>query len=391
LHRGFPGNAQAIAANEIDPLTREHQEELSMTATSFLVRKGDLHETGFFPAPDPATVELATGQVVLAVDSFAFTANNITYAVFGDMMRYWEFFPAPDGWGTVPVWGFATVERSSNPAISAGERVFGYLPMSTHFVVSAGNVTPGSFVETAEHRSDLAPIYNQYMRCAGDPGYDAGSEAEQMLFRVLFLTGWLIDDFLADNGFFGAKSVVLSSASSKTSIGLAFCAHQHGKDKLEVVGLTSKSNKAFVESLGCYHRVVTYDDIGSLDGSVPSVFVDMAGDGDVTSAVHHHFGDALEYSCSVGGTHHDKIAFGTTLPGPAPSLFFAPSQVEKRMADWGPAGLQQKMAEGWKKFLPQVKNWITVDRRKGRDAIAEVFVETLDGKADPKRGYILSF
>jgi hypothetical protein len=362
-----------------------------MTSTSFLVRRDDLHKTEFFPAPDPATVELATGQVLLEVDSFAFTANNITYAVFGDAMRYWDFFPAPDGWGTVPVWGFAKIARSSHPGLAAGERVFGYLPMSTHFVVSADNVTAGAFVETAAHRSDLAPIYNQYMRCAGDPGYDASSEAEQMLFRVLFLTGWLIDDFLADNGFFGAKSLVVSSASSKTSIGLAFCAHQHGRDKLEVVGLTSKANKAFVEGLGCYHRVVAYDDIASLDASIPSVFVDMAGDRDVTSAVHHHFGDALKYSCSVGGTHHGNLAFGAEFPGPVPTLFFAPSQVEKRIADWGAAGLQQKMAAGWMKFLPKVKGWITVDRRSGREAIAGVFADTLDGKADPKRGYILSF
>ncbi len=362
-----------------------------MTATSFLVRKDDLHKTEFFPAPDAATVELATGQVLLAVDSFAFTANNVTYAVFGDAMRYWNFFPAPDGWGTVPVWGYANVARSSHPGIAAGERVFGYLPMSTHFVVTADNVSAGSFLEVTEHRRDLPLIYNQYTRCAGDPGYDASTEAEASLFRVLFLTGWLIDDFLADQGFFGAKSLVISSASSKTSIGLAFNAHQHGRDKLEVVGLTSKANKAFVEELGCYHRVVTYDDIQSLDASVPSVFVDMAGDRDVTTAVHRHFGDSLKYSCSVGGTHHGNLAFGVEVPGPVPTLFFAPSQVEKRIADWGPAGLQQKMAEGWAKFLPKVKGWITVDRRKGRDAIAQVYKDTLDGTADPKRGYILSF
>jgi hypothetical protein len=362
-----------------------------MIPTNFQVCRDDLHKTRFFHAPDPATVELAAGQVLLAVDSFAFTANNITYAVFGDAMRYWDFYPAPDGWGTVPVWGFATVVHSMNPAIVAGERVFGYLPMATHFVVSAAGVTPNGFVETAEHRSELAPIYNQYTRCAGDPGYDASSEAEQMLFRVLFLTGWLIDDFLADNGFFGANQVLVSSASSKTSIGLAFCLHGHGREKVEVVGLTSKANKAFVESLGCYHRVVPYDDIASLDASVASVFVDMAGDRDVTASVHNHFKDALKYSCSVGGTHHDKLAFGVEFPGPVPTLFFAPSQVEKRIADWGAAGLQQKMAEGWTKFLPSVKGWITVDRQQGRDAIAKVYADTLDGKADPKRGYILSF
>ena len=90
----------------------------------FVVRKDDLRRTEFHPLPDPESVALADGDVLLAVDSFGFTANNVTYAVFGEMMRYWDFFPAEQGWGRVPVWGFATVTRSKHPEISAGERVY---------------------------------------------------------------------------------------------------------------------------------------------------------------------------------------------------------------------------------------------------------------------------
>jgi len=357
----------------------------------FLVKKTDLHETAWFDRPDPATVELAPGQALMKVETFALTANNITYAVFGEMMNYWNFFPARDGWGTVPVWGYATVARAGCVDLTSGERVYGYLPMSTHFVVEPVQVTAGSFTEASAHRRTLPAVYNQYLRASGDPAYDPAREAEQMLFRPLFLTGFLIDDFLADAGLFGARSIVLSSASSKTSIALAFCLGKRGSDVCQVVGLTSRANKAFVESLGCYHRVVAYDEISSLDASVPTVFVDMAGDGSVTGAVHGHFGGSLRYSCSVGGTHWNDLAFGKTFPGPSPALFFAPSQIEKRMADWGPAGLQRRMTEAWTSFLPQVDGWISVDRSSGPDAIQRVYLDTLDGRADPGRGYILSF
>lgn len=360
-------------------------------ACDFLVGRGDLHRVAWQDAPAPATVELAPGQVLLAVDSFAMTANNVTYAVFGDAMRYWEFYPAPEGWGRVPVWGFAVVERSAHPGVKPGERVFGYLPMSTHFVVQADQVTPSGFVEVAAHRRDLAAIYNQYQRTAADPGYDPKREAEQMLLRVLFLTGWLIDDFLGDNGLFGARSVLVSSASSKTSIGLAASLSLRGRDAVEVVGLTSKGNLAFVGAMDCYHRAVAYDDIRSLPATTPTVFVDMAGDGNVTRAVHEHFGDNLKYSCAVGGTHWTNTAFGQQFPGPTPTLFFAPSQVEKRMADWGPAGLQQRMGDAWKAFLPRVDGWITVERAKGREAIEKAWLDALDGRADPRKGYVLSF
>jgi hypothetical protein len=363
----------------------------TMGACDFVVRRDDLHQSTFFDAPDPSTFAPSTGQVLLAVDAFAFTANNITYAVFGDTMRYWSFFPARDGWGTVPVWGFATVARSAHPGIRAGERLYGYLPMSTHTVVQADDVTAGSLNDVSPHRRGLPAIYNQYLRTAGDPGYDPTREAEQMLFRPLFLTGYLIDDFLADASFFGARSVVLSSASSKTAIGLASCLSKRGREHCEVVGLTSGANTDFVEGLGCYSRVVAYDDIGSLPATTPTVFVDMAGDTAVTSTVHRHFGDALRYSCSVGGTHWENLAFGQEFPGPQPVLFFAPAHVDQRIADWGGAGLQKRMGDAWASFLPKVDAWITVERASGRDAIERVYRDTLDGRADPRRGYILSF
>src|SRR5205085_863172 len=123
----------------------------------FLVRKDDLH-TADFSSPSDRT--LGKNQVRLEVEAFALTANNITYAVFGDAMQYWSFFPARDGWGTIPVWGLAVVERSEHPQIAVGERIYGYLPMSTHLDVTADKVSPGSFTDVAAHRSGLPIFYN---------------------------------------------------------------------------------------------------------------------------------------------------------------------------------------------------------------------------------------
>lgn len=359
-------------------------------AFDFVVHRDDLRRYEFRPATPASAVNLATGQVLLEVDAFGLTANNITYAVFGDAMKYWNFFPAPDGWGRVPVWGFATVARSSHPEVAVGERVYGYLPMSTHLVADAGRVTAGGFSDTAAHRQEMDAFYNLYLRTAADPIYDPSREAEQMLLRPLFFTGFLIDDFLADNQFFGARRVVVSSASSKTSIGLAFQLFQHGRGRCEVVGLTSKGNVPFVESLGCLHRVLAYTDVESLDASVPTVFVDMAGDADVTTRIHRHCGDALKYSSQVGGTHWDRLAFGIQVPGPTPTLFWAPGQLAKRMTDWGQAGFHERAGGAWKRFVSSVDGWITVEREGGRTAIERIYLATLEGRAEPSKGYVLS-
>jgi hypothetical protein len=356
----------------------------------FLVRRDDLHRCELRPAPPIDSVALEPGQVLLAVDAFALTANNVTYAVFGDAMRYWNFFPAPDGFGRVPVWGFATVTRSEHPGVKTGERVFGYLPMSTYFVVQADDVTRGSFFDRSPHRAENDAFYNQYQKIAADPGYDAKREAEQMLLRPLFFTGFLIDDFMADNSFFGARTVMVSSASSKTSIALAFQLFQRGREHAEVLGLTSKRNVEFVRGLGIHHRVLAYDEIETIAKTTPVVFVDMAGDADVTSRVHHHFQDALKYSCQVGATHWDHVSMGLELPGPQPVLFWAPGQLAKRMSDWGPAGFQARAAEAWARFMPHVDKWMRVERRGGGEEIQRTFLETLDGRADPRKGYVLS-
>ncbi|MCZ9677376.1 DUF2855 family protein, partial [Pseudomonas aeruginosa] len=228
----------------------------------------------------PAPEALAEGQALLAVGEFALTANNVTYAALGDALRYWEFFPAGEGLGIVPVWGFAEVLASRCPGVEPGERFYGYYPMASHLLVAPAQVRGSGFVDASEHRRNLPSVYNQYLRCSSDPLYRASDEALQMLLRPLFTTSFLLDDFLAEHAFFGATDLLLSSASSKTAIGLAFLLQrnraQRGQD-YRIVGLTSAGNRAFVEGLGCYDEVLAYDRLDALDASGDALSVDFAG------------------------------------------------------------------------------------------------------------------
>src|SRR5215831_12611698 len=101
------------------------------------VKRDDLRTTRTIERDE---APLDDGQALLRVSLFALTANNVTYAVVGEMMSYWKFFPAENGWGRVPVWGYADVESSRTPALREGERVYGYLPMSSHLVVEPTHV-----------------------------------------------------------------------------------------------------------------------------------------------------------------------------------------------------------------------------------------------------------
>ncbi len=365
----------------------------------FCVSRSDLHSTRLLPDPDaPAVRALAEGELRLRVRSFALTANNITYAAFGDRMKYWQFFPSgAEGWGCIPVWGFAEVVESRHAEVATGQRVYGYLPMGHHLVVQASRVNARGFMDGSAHRRELAAVYNQLVYCDADPAYDAALEGQQAVLRPLFTTSFLIDDFLAEQGFYGARQLLLSSASSKTAYGTAFCLARRSGGPL-VHGLTSAGNLDFTRSLGCYDEVLRYDELSRLDPGVPTVYIDFAGDAQLRRAIHTHFGTALTYSCSVGGSHWEALGGVGDLPGPRPELFFAPAQGKKRAGPppegWGPAGLEARLGDAWLALMQKVNApqhpWLVIRTEQGMAAVDAAYQQLLAGRSDPRTGLMLA-
>jgi Protein of unknown function (DUF2855) len=353
--------------------------------SDFLVKRGDLRECRIADSGAPA---VGPDQALLRVNAFGLTANNVTYAVMGEAMSYWDFFPAEEGWGRVPMWGFAEVEESEVEGVDVGTRVYGYLPPSSHLLVTPVDVDGQGFVDGSPHRAALPSAYHRYTASERDPFYRADTEDIQMLLRPLFFTSFLIDDQLADEGLTGRGPILISSASSKTALAAAFLLAR--REGIELIGLTSPGNAEFVEGLGIYGRTVTYDAIGSLNKG-PATYVDIAGDGAVRQAIHSHFGDDLAHSMAVGITHWEDLGAGQgDLPGPTPTFFFAPDRVVKRSSDWGPAGLEQRVAEAWHPFCEWTGGWLETIDGQGFEAVKSAYLDVLESRVDPKTAHVIS-
>ena len=360
-----------------------------MKSADFIVARKDLQQCKLIETQLPDAAALPEDALLIKVDRFAFTANNITYAVLGDQLKYWQLFPAPENFGNIPVWGFGEVNASNHPGIAVGERLFGYFPMATHLVIEAADVSKRGLRDAAAHRQGVAPVYNAYARVSGDPAFTGLQGDYQALLRPLFMLSFLVDDFLCENAFYGARSVMLSSASSKTAFGLAHLLHTQRHD-IRVIGLTSGGNIDFVRSLGCYDEVVTYDRVTSLPVNSPVALVDMAGNSELRATLHRHFGDQMKYSGRIGLTHRSSSPDEGELPGAKPIMFFAPDQIRKRAKEWGPGGIEARFGAAWSGFVPMLDRWLNVIEGRGPAAVEQVYLDTLNGLVPPDQGHILS-
>lgn len=356
-------------------------DEAQFTRVEYRIDRADLRAIEEVERP----LKFEDGQILVRVGAFAFTANNITYAAFGEEMAYWQFFPTDDGYGLVPVWGFAEVVRSRCPAIAVGERLYGYWPMATHAVLTPGRIGDHDFVDTAQHRAALPPAYNSYLRWSGLGRGD--DERAYMLFRPLYVTSFLIDDWLAGERWFGARSVVLTSASSKTALGLAQSIKAR-EDSAETIALTSPGNVSFVQQTGYYDRVIAYPEVSALDDLESAVIVDFAGDGALRASLHKRLGERLKYDCVVGAAHWEDRGPQQRLPGPAPTFFFAPSRLVERVKQWGSDVFNQRLDASWDSFIASTHPWLRFEEARGGGEIVAAYHRVIDGGVDPATGQI---
>ena len=342
-----------------------------------LVRRDDFDVTD---VRDATTPTLEPGEVRLSVERFGVTSNNVTYAYLGELISFWDAFPAPAGWGRVPAWGFATVEASRHPDHAEGTRVFGLVPMSTRFTVSP-EPAYGGFSDSAPHRRTMHPFYRRYRVVGPEDALDG----IRTVFRPLFPTSLILADVVSEKAAeLGAHvTVLITSASSKTALGLAHALS--GRERVTTHGLTSAGNLAFVRGTGLFDAVTSYDTVGDASLTSPVILLDFAGNRAVVSAVHECFGDDIALSLLVGGTHTEAFEgpTGTAgLPGPTPTQISGPALEAERIEQVGAAAYAASVDEAEGEFVAAARHWLRVDDQSGADAVVRVLADAFSGRLD---------
>lgn len=358
---------------------------MTQYGTHLVVDRKAYNEGKIVESDPPVADDLGDLQVLLRIEKFAYTANNVTYALVGDQIGYWKFFPVEEtGKGIIPCWGFARVEHSKHPEIKAGSRYYGFFPMATHLIVTPGAVRKDRFTDFSTPRQGLPVIYNQCILCETDPLYHPEHEELQSLIRPLFTTSFLIHDQFELNEFYGAKQLILISASSKTGIGLASCLVN---EDIHVVGVTSERNVPLVEKTGYYDEVVTYNEIEKITRQ-KSALVDFAGNHSTQLAIQQHLENEVTYNCVVGMVRFESDKGKPVLPVRA-KFFFAPTYAARRIKELGPVEFGKRLAEKYHQFIQDAQSWIDIKHHKGGNNLLQLHQEMVSGQLSAREGHIV--
>lgn len=332
--------------------------------------------------------ELDEDQLLLKIEGFALTANNISYAGAGDKMGYWQFFPSEDSSnGIVPVWGYAEIIESANLEFEVGMRFYGFYPMGSHLIVTPNEGdSSGGFMDVSEHRAPMAPIYNYYRRLSDDSIDDM--EALRAIMQPLFMTSFLIEHQFRGEQWFEAQNVVISSASSKTALALAYMVRNESPE-IRRIGLTSSGNLDFTIESGLYDEVISYDDAfgeHGLDSEELMVSVDFSGNAQLLHNIHDHMGDNLKFSSLIGVTHVGEQSGLEEISGVKPVFFFAPAAAQEYVRNLGQAEFDSQAGRALYGFLDYISGQLDVRSVEGPQSIKIAYEQLLHGKVSASEG-----
>lgn len=259
--------------------------------------------------------------------------------------------------------------------------------MADRFVAEPGKITEHGFRDMASHRQANAAIYNNYDFISKNARIKPGMDYLPII-RPLFTTSYLLYHFFNDNQSFGAKQVILTSASSKTAMAMAAVLKDHQSEMgIKIIGTTSSGNKSFVESTGFYDEVYSYNDVDQIKNISTSV-ADFSGNKQFLLQLDEFLGDELKFISAIGLT--DWESNNDPAPVAKAKFFFAPTYAQEKFNQWGVAEGTRMIQKAMMKFIAQVAPMIQLNRQKDLDSLKQHFDDMVKGNVNPKEGLLIN-
>merc|ERR1719229_2117635 len=170
------------------------------------------------------------------------------------------------------------------------------------------------------------------------------------------------------------NSVLISCASAKTSMAIAYCLRM--RDMRYVVGLTSKEHLDFVKSTDLYHEVFTYDEVESLPNNRTIVYMDFKCDGELRQKITLRMGTNLMYNMVIGPAVFQKKNKDQVFEKRAREVLFDESSWRERrrlVAEVTKTGRNEKLKFSFPALVDRIRKLVRLQRVCGEEAIGKTY------------------
>jgi NADPH:quinone reductase-like Zn-dependent oxidoreductase len=379
------------------------------TSTTVIAREKENREKTKVIHPGVSNT-LAENEIRLRVDKLGLTANNKFYMDFGEQPSFHFNAAYPTGDETlvnIPAWGLATVIESNVPDVPVGQTYRGFLQLADTIQFP---VTPSENGGFNVVRDKVHVAYNSFVKVSSALASANDTESDIALVTWPgFVTGYGLCQQLVRRQYYGASTVILTSASSKVSLAASYFLKQQGNVPVKIIGYTSASNKDFCIQTGLYDDVVTYDD--TLETNEKCVLIDVAGNG----SLYHRLQPKLIKVLAVGNSNdisEESSTFkqfswiGTmklimTFMGmsnwfrswlnPQLELFFVFDIMQELKQELGQAKLDVQMDAAMKEFVDAIitNKWMTVRTCDSLESIQQAHVDICKGNVKPSEAVVV--
>lgn len=347
--------------------------------------------------------ELETGKVLLRVDKFAFSQMTLGYLLKGftrTFNAYHNFYNyGEDGTYRSACWGYATVMESQHPKVPVGTRLFGLVPAAKYTVELVGGCIPksknGMDPAVVEITMEGVP-YNmrrfQEMEIVEESAANQEPQWEDwrcVLKEIYTMAFYMDENLLVDTGMI--NSVIISCASSKTAMALAFCLRM--REMRYVVGLTSKEHLEFVKSTDLYHEVFTYDDVAQLPQDHTIVYMDFKCDGELRQNITLRMGTNLMYNMVLGPAVFQRRMKDQVFEKRAREMLFDESSWRERrkmVAEVTKTGRNEKLRYSFKTFVERMKRHVKLRHFSGAESLTKMYDRVYSNSALPSEACVCS-
>merc|ERR1711879_660631 len=206
------------------------------------------------------------------------------------------------------------------------------------------------------------------------------------IYKMAF---YMDEQLLVETGMI--NSVIISCASAKTALALAYCLRM--REMRYVVGFTSQEHLEFVKSTGLYHEAYSYDDVEKLPTNHTVVYMDFKCDGALRQQITLRMGTNLMYNMVIGPAAFQKRMKDQVFEKRAREALFDEAKWRERrrmVAEVTKTGRNEKLKYSYKAFVERMREFIKLRHANGVAEMSKMYDNIYSNTASPSEAFVCS-